>query len=125
MAFDIKINLNFKIKNAPIKKGYYGIFFYGILYSLVSISCVIPLFLGIMIRAINSSNIIEGIMIFLTYAFGLSLFLIIITILISIAKIAIIKKINKMLSIIQRIGSLILIIIGIWLIYNYTQLIYI
>jgi cytochrome c-type biogenesis protein len=123
MVFNIKINFNFKIKNAPIRKGYYGIFFYGILYSLVSISCVIPLFLGVMIRAINTSNIIEGIIIFLTYAFGLCLFLIIITIIISIAKIAIIKKINKMLPLIQKIGSLILIIIGIWLIYNYSKFI--
>jgi cytochrome c biogenesis protein CcdA len=76
-----------------------------------------------MLRAINTSSILEGILVFLAYALGLVILLIIITLLVSIAKITIIKKINKMLPTIQKIGSFILIIVGIWLIFNYLQLI--
>ena len=119
MLLNITINIPFKIKNAPIRKGYYGLFLYGILYSLVSTSCVIPLFIGVMLRAIKTSDVIEGILVFLAYSIGLALLLIIITVLVSAAKITIIKKINKMLPLIQRIGSFILISVGIWLIYNY------
>ena len=120
---NLNINLPFKVKNAPNRKGYSGLFLYGMLYSLVSVSCVIPLFVGVMLRAINSSSIFEGILVFFAYSFGLALLLILITILVSGEKITIIKKINKMLPLIQKIGSFILIIVGIWLIYNYLQII--
>jgi cytochrome c biogenesis protein CcdA len=119
MLTKYNIILPFKIKNAPIRKGYYGLFLYGILYALVSISCVIPLFIGLVLRAIYSSNILEGFLVFFSFALGLSILFIIITILTLGAKKAIIKHINKILPKIQKIGSIILIIVGIWIIYNY------
>jgi cytochrome c biogenesis protein CcdA len=127
MGFLMYSNFNIKlpkiIKNAPIKKGYSGLFFYGILYSLVSISCVIPLFIGLVIRAINTESMIESILVFLSYSIGLSFLLVIITIIVSAAKITIIEKLNKMLPIIQKIGSLIIIFVGIWLLIYYFLLI--
>ena len=85
----------------------------------MGLSCVIPLFIGLMIRAINSSSILEGILVFLSYSIGLSILLIMITILVSGAKITIVKKINTMLPKIQKIGSIILIFVGIWILYYY------
>jgi cytochrome c biogenesis protein CcdA len=125
MYKNYNIKLPIKIKNAPIKKGYAGLFFYGILYSLASISCVIPLFIGLMLRAINSESMIEGILVFFSYSIGLSLLLIIITIIISTTKYTIIKKINNILPIIQKIGSLILIFVGIWILFYYYQALHI
>lgn len=119
MLTNYNIVLPFKIKNAPKRKGYYGLFLYGILYALVSISCVIPLFIGLVLRAIYSSNIFEGFLVFFSFALGLSILFIILTILTLGAKKAIIKHINKILPKIQKIGSIILIIVGIWIIYNY------
>lgn len=124
MLTNYNLKLPFKIKNAPKMKGYVGLFFYGILYSLVSISCVIPLFIGLMIRAINSSSILEGILVFLSYSIGLSILLIMITILVSGAKITIVKKINTMLPKIQKIGSIILIFVGIWILYYYYMVVF-
>ena len=125
MAFNININFGLIKINPPQKKGYLSLFVYGILYSLVSISCVLPLFIGVMLRAINSINLFEGILIFILYALGLSLFLIIITVLVSVAKITIIKKLNKILPLVKKVGSAILIFVGIWLIYNYLEFVYI
>ena len=119
MLTKYNITLPFKIKNAPKRKGYYGLFLYGILYALVSISCVIPLFIGLVIRAINSSNIIEGFLVFFSFAIGLSILFIFVTILSLGAKKAIIKNINNLLPKIQNIGSIILIFVGVWIIYNY------
>jgi len=119
MLTNYKIELPFKIKNAPKRKGYYGLFIYGILYALVSISCVIPLFIGLILRAFYSSSILEGILVFFSYALGLAILFIIVTILTLGAKTAIIKNINKILPKIQKIGSIILIFVGIWIIFNY------
>lgn len=128
MGFFMYSNFNIKfpkiIKNAPIIKGYAGLFFYGILYSLVSISCVIPLFIGLVIRAINTESMIEAILVFLSYSIGLSFLLVIITIIVSAAKITIIEKLNKMLPTIQKIGSLLIIFVGIWLLIYYYLLIF-
>ena len=125
MAFNITLNLSLIKINAPKKRGYSSLFLYGILYSLVSISCVLPLFIGIMLRALNSTNFFEGVLIFFLYALGLSLFLIILTILISIAEITIVKKFNKILPLVKKMGSIFLIFVGIWIILNYLQVGYI
>ena len=107
-----------KIKMAPKKKGYLGLFSYGILYSLVAAGCVAPLFVGVIARAFTSSTFLEGILVFLPYALGLAVLFIAVTLLIVSARETIVRKMNHLLPHIQKIGAIILIIVGIWVIYT-------
>jgi cytochrome c-type biogenesis protein len=124
MFSQLNFNQIFKIKKAPKIKGYTGLFLYGILYSLVAAGCVAPLFVGVITRAFITNSFLEGLLVFLSYSFGLAIFLIISTLLIASAKEAIIKKMNRLVPYIQRAGSVILIVVGIWLIYYWYLITY-
>ena len=119
MLGQLNLKLPFKIKTAPKTKGYLGLFAYGALYSLVAAGCVAPLFVGVIARAFATSSFFEGILVFLSYACGLALLLVIVTLLVACAKEAIVKKMNRLLPYVQKVGSIILIIVGVWLIYCY------
>ena len=119
MLAQLNLRLPFKVKTAPKTKGYLGLFLYGVLYSLVAAGCVAPLFVGVIVRAFATSSFVEGMFVFLSYASGLALLLVVVTLLVASAREAIVKKMNKVLPYIQKAGSLVLILVGIWLIYLY------
>ena len=119
MLVQLDLKLPFKVKTAPKTKGYLGLFTYGILYSLVAAGCVAPLFVGVIARSFATSSFLEGILVFLSYACGLAILLVIVTLLVASAREAIVKKMNRLLPYVQKIGSLVLIIVGVWLIYYY------
>jgi cytochrome c-type biogenesis protein len=120
MIFGLSIKI--PIKKSPSGKGNKSLFVYGILYALVAAGCTAPIFISVIIRAFASSSFFDGILIFLSYAMGLGILLIIITIIITTTKNVILSKIKKILPHIQRLGAIVLITVGIWLIYYYYSI---
>ena len=118
MLSGIRTEISFKLK-APKLKGYLGLFTFGALYSLASAGCMAPIFIGIVLRAFFISGFIGSMTVFLSYAVGLSLLIIIITLFITSAKQVMILKMRRVLPYTQKLGALVLIIVGIWLIYYY------
>jgi cytochrome c biogenesis protein CcdA len=100
---------------APKQKGFAGLFVYGILYGLATISCSAPIFFAILFYAISSSAS-EAFLSFIIYALGMGLPLILITIMLDKAKETILKKATEWTPIIQRLAGLILILVGAYLI---------
>jgi cytochrome c-type biogenesis protein len=119
MLVQLNVKLPIKVKTAPKTKGYLGLFTYGVLYSLVAAGCVAPLFVGVITRAFVASSFFEGVLVFFAYACGLALLLVVVTLLVASAKEAVVKKMNNLLPYVQKAGSLVLIVVGIWLIYCY------
>ncbi len=122
MLLGIDLKLPFKIKKSAKGKGYKSLFIYGALYALAAAGCTAPIFISVMIRAFVSSTFVNGLLVFLSYAFGLGILLIIVTILIASAKEVMITKMKKIMPYVQKIGAAVLIIVGIWLIYYYLTI---
>jgi len=109
--------LNLLLK-APKSRGAAGIFLYGVIYGLATLGCSAPVFFSILSWAIASGPM-NGFITFLAYAIGMSVPVILTTVLVVMAKKSILKKIVKMTPWLQKMSGIILIIIGTYLIYYY------
>jgi len=111
--------LGFRIKiKASTRRGYTSLFGFGILYALATAGCVAPVFLGVVSRAV-SSGFVGGMAIFLSYALGLSLLLITVTVLVASAKEIVMTKLMRAMPYVERVGAIILIVVGVYLICYY------
>lgn len=109
---------------APQRRGFIGIFLYGVVYGLATIGCSAPLFFAVLFWAIVSGGILNGIITFMVYALGMGLPLILTSILLAKVKELTVNKLVKMTPWIQRFSGIILIIIGAYLIYFYYMTFY-
>ncbi len=108
---------------APKRRGVIGIFLYGVIYGLATLGCSAPIFFAVLFWAVASGPV-NGMITFLIYAAGMGLPLILTTILVSVAKERMLKKMMSILPRLQKISGVILIIIGIYLIYFYYSFFY-
>ena len=128
--FDLneKINLsrltNFgeKLKSNKLKNKYLSFFLYGMGFAIASLGCTLPIFLLVVATALKSSGLFNGLVIFLIYAAGMSLFMIIFSLAVAFSKTIIEKTLKKWLPYIYKVGAFIVIIAGIYLIYNQVVL---
>jgi cytochrome c biogenesis protein CcdA len=102
-----------------MERGFFSLFAYGALYSLAGAGCTAPLFIGVIAQSLSKGGFLSGMTVFIAYAAGLALFLIIVTLLITGAKEGIIIKMKRAIPYIGKIGGLILLIVGTWLILQY------
>jgi len=84
------------------KKSFLGVFSYGLLY----------LFFAVLFYAASSGGIYHGLIIFVFYAMGMGLPLILITILVAKANDLILRKMSRSTGILKKISGVILIIVG-------------
>lgn len=119
MIFEIRFPTFFTISTAPTQKGLIGVFLYGVAYGLATLGCSAPIFFSILFYAVAAGGSLYGIITFVVYAIGMGLPITITTILIARAKKFLLKKMMKMLPWLQKIGGLVLITIGAYLIYYY------
>ena len=118
MLFDINIPFTPALK-APKQKGFIGIYLYGIIYGLATLGCSAPIFFATLFWAIAQSGPINGLITFLVYSLGMGVPLITTTILVSLVKKKIIKRLTKLTPKIQKFSGIILVFIGVYLIYYY------
>lgn len=124
MLMGLNLKLPFKIKKGVKGKGYVSLFAYGILYALAAAGCTAPIFISVIIKAFASSTFIDGLLVFFSYALGLGVLLVIVTILVASAKEVMITKMKRIMPYVQKIGAAVLIVVGIWLIYYYSTIYY-
>jgi cytochrome c-type biogenesis protein len=117
MIFEIRFPTFFTISTAPTQKGLIGVFLYGVAYGLATLGCSAPIFFSILFYAVAAGGSLYGIITFVVYAIGMGLPITITTIFIAKAKKFLLKKMMKMLPWLQKIGGLVLITIGAYLIY--------
>lgn len=102
--------------NSKIEYRYF--FLFGIGYAIISLNCTLPLFLFVISQGISAGGILQGFVIFLTYALGMGVMMTIISSLVSISN----QKFNKIYSTklarnLNSLTAIILIVAGIYLVY--------
>ncbi len=123
MGISILVGLRlpmFRIQiKAPKRRGLLGIYLYGVAYGLANLGCTAPIFFSILFYAVTIRGVFGGVITFLVYSIGMSLPLILTTILIAKTKDLLIKRILNLMPRIQKVSGIILIILGCYLIYFY------
>lgn len=102
--------------NSKIDYRYF--FLFGIGYAIISLNCTLPLFLFVISQGLSAGGIVQGFMIFLTYALGMGAMMTIISSLVSISN----QRFNRLYSTklphnLNRITGAILIVAGFYLVY--------
>jgi peroxiredoxin/cytochrome c biogenesis protein CcdA len=115
----VKIRFPMIPVKAPKRKGPIGIFLYGVVYGLAALGCSAPIFFSILFYAATAGGALFGLVIFIIYALGMSIPLVITTILVAMAKEFLLKRITQITPWIQKISGIVLIIIGAYLTYIY------
>ena len=115
-------NLGEKMKSNKLRNKYSSFFLYGMGFAIASLGCTLPIFLLVVTSALKANGIGEGVIVFLIYAAGMSLFMIIFSIAVAFSKTVIEKTLKKWMPYIYKLGALVVIIAGAYLIYNQVVL---
>ncbi len=115
-------NFGEKLKSNKLKNKYASFFFYGIGFALASLGCTLPIFLLVVTNALKASGFFDSIIIFLIYAAGMSLFMISFSIAVALSKTIMERILMKFMPYINKLGSVVVIIAGAYLIYNQVVL---
>ena len=126
--FNARINLNRltiigeKLKSNKLKNKYASFFLYGMGFAIASLACTLPIFLLVVTNAIKASGFFNGVVIFLIYAAGMSFFMILFSLGVALSKTIIEKTLKKWMPYIYKLGAIIVIVAGAYLIYNQVVL---
>jgi len=115
---NIRLSFFFVSPRAPLKGGYFHFFIFGVGYATASVACALPVFLMVVFTALSSGGLLSGLMIFLAYSLGMVVVMIPLAITISATKNLTLLRFERVVPYVQKIGAVILIIAGVYLIYT-------
>lgn len=94
-----------------------SMFVYGISYAIASLSCTIPIFIGIVSTTLERQSFFAGVATFLAYGLGMGVTLSILTIAVALAKSGIVKWFRRVLPHMNTISGVFLILAGLFVSY--------
>lgn len=94
-----------------------GYFLFGLSYATASLSCTLPIFLGIVTASLATDGVIGAAGQFLAYALGMAFVITVLTVSIAVFKGALVNHIRKIMPYLNSISAGILIIVGGYLIF--------
>lgn len=99
------------------EEGYFGLYMFGIGYGAASAGCCFPLFLAIILAALDQGGAANGFFIFVLYAFSMAILMIIVTIFVSMSRNTLLNRMRSATGKIELIGGISLQIVGVYLIW--------
>ena len=94
-----------------------GYFPFGISYAVASLSCTLPIFLGLISSSLATGGIVEATGQFLAYALGMTFIITVLTIGIAVFKGAMVNQIRRIMPYVHPISAGVLILVGGYLIF--------
>lgn len=94
-----------------------SMFLYGISYAVASLSCTIPIFIGIVSTTLERESFVAGVATFLAYGLGMGMTLAILTIAVALARSGIVRSFRRILPYVNRISGGFLVVAGIFVSY--------
>jgi cytochrome c-type biogenesis protein len=94
-----------------------GYFLFGISYAIASLSCTLPIFLGLISSSLATGGVIEATGQFLAYALGMTFIVTVLTFGIAVFKGAMVNQVRRIMPYVQPISAGVLILVGGYLIF--------
>lgn len=89
-----------------------SMFLYGVSYAVASLSCTMPIFIGIVSTTLRYTSFAAGVGTFLAYGLGMGMTLSLLTISVALAKSGLVRAFRNLLPRMQQISGVLLIIAG-------------
>jgi cytochrome c biogenesis protein CcdA len=77
--------------------GVVAMFWFGVSYATVSLSCTIPAFLVSVVGTFSSGSMLDGMLVFAAYAAGMAAILVILTIAVALARVGLVRGMRRVL----------------------------
>lgn len=104
-----------------LKAAHISFYIFGIVYALAAIACVLPVFLMIVFSALSAGGFLSGLLIFLIYALGMGVMMIVVSMAVVLSKELLLRRFRSLMPYVHKVSAVILILAGIYiLIYWYT-----
>lgn len=94
-----------------------GYFLFGISYAVASLSCTLPIFLGLISSSLATGGLLQATGQFLAYALGMTAVITVLTIGIAVFKGAMVNQVRKIMPYVHPISAGVLIMVGGYLIF--------
>lgn len=101
-----------KVQLDSSKRELWSMFLYGISYAIASLSCTIPIFIGIVSTTLERESFAAGVATFLAYGLGMGMTLAILTMGVALARTGIVRTFRSILPYVNRISGGFLIVAG-------------
>lgn len=112
------VRLSFSISPpAPLKGGPLSFFIFGVGYAIASAACALPVFLMVVFAAVSSGGLLSGLLIFLAYSLGMVVLMVPLAMAVAASKDLALRRFERVVPYVRKIGAAILIIAGAYLIY--------
>lgn len=102
----------------PKSGGLFSFFIFGAGYAVASAACALPVFLMVVSTAVSSGGFLSGLVIFLAYSLGMIVVMVPTAIAVSASKNLALNRFESVMSNTQKIGAIIMVLAGIYLIYT-------
>ena len=99
-----------------------GYFLFGISYGIASLSCVLPIFLVVVVTTITVSGTLPAIGQFVLYALGMGLVIMLLTIGMALSKGTIVGILRKVLPHIQTVSAVLMLVAGSYIVYYWLTI---
>ncbi len=104
------------------KHGVRGYFLFGVSYGIASLGCTLPIFLSVVGTSFAVHSLGSKLTQFLFYSFGMGFTIIVITLGIALFQGALTKLVQRLLPYIERIGSFLMIISGMYIVFYWISI---
>lgn len=89
-----------------------SMFLFGVSYAVVSCSCTLPVFLAAVAGVFERESVASGMAVFLAYAGGMSLVLMVLTVALALARGSLVRSLRQVLPHVTRISGALLVLAG-------------
>lgn len=102
-----------------LKTTHLSFYFFGIAYALAAIACVLPVFLMIVLSALSAGGFLLGLLIFLIYALGMGVMMIVVSMAVVLSKELLLQRFRSVTPYVHKVSAVILILAGIYLLFHW------
>ena len=92
-------------------------YLFGVSYGIGSLACLFPLFLVVATSALQSGSFVVGLSYFVSYAVGMSMFMLVFYLLAVFAKDFLRSSVSKVMPYLNRVGGVIVVLAGLYIIW--------
>ena len=92
-----------------------SIFMFGVSYAIVSLSCTAPVFFGTIIGSFTRSGVLDGLVVFVAYALGMSLVVLTLTLAMALGRTSVAANMRRVLPYVNRAAGGLLVLAGVFL----------
>lgn len=99
-----------------------SVFTFGISYAVASLSCTLPIFLALVAGAFVQRTMLGGVAVFLSYAAGMSLVLVAITVTLAFGKVGLVRVVRGAARHVSRVSGVTLVVAGLFIVWYWATI---